>query len=127
MLDEKTGERILNKDITLDPLRARAYAYCCDTAFNPEMAAQIKGVDLLYHDCTFDAAGEQRPDERVQHPDRRQRARRPIGRHRCRVSRADAVSAHRSPERGPYVHRRLPPGTAKSTSPAAAMPLRRPG
>lgn len=60
VLDEKTGERILNKDITLDPLRARAYAYCCDTAFNPEMAAQIKGVDLLYHDCTFDSAGEQR-------------------------------------------------------------------
>ena len=60
ILDEKTGERILNKDITLDPLRARAYAYCCDTALNPEMAAQIKGVDLIYHDCTFDAAGEQR-------------------------------------------------------------------
>jgi ribonuclease Z len=60
VLDEKTGERILNKDITIDPLRPRAYAYCCDTAFNPEMAAQIKGVDLLYHDCTFDAAGEQR-------------------------------------------------------------------
>ena len=60
IIDEKTGERILNKDITIDPLRARSYAYCCDTAFNPEMATQIKGVDLLYHDCTFDAAGEQR-------------------------------------------------------------------
>jgi len=60
VLDEKTGERILNKDITLDPLRSRTYAYCCDTAYNPDMVAQIKGVDLMYHDCTFDAAGEQR-------------------------------------------------------------------
>lgn len=60
VLDEKTGERILNKDITLDPLRSRAYAYCCDTAYNIDMLTQIKGVDLLYHDSTFDGAGEQR-------------------------------------------------------------------
>lgn len=60
ILDEKTGQRIYNKDITLDPLRPRSYAYCCDTAYNEEMIPFIKGVDLLYHDCTFDEASEQR-------------------------------------------------------------------
>lgn len=60
ILDEKTGERILNNEITTDPPRARSYAYCCDTAFFPEIASKIAGVDLLYHDSTFDAAGAQR-------------------------------------------------------------------
>ncbi len=60
VIDEKTGVRILNKDITLDPLRARSYAYCCDTAFNADVAEQLNGVDLLYHDCTFDEQSKQR-------------------------------------------------------------------
>lgn len=60
VLDEKTGERILNKDITIDPVRVRSYAYCCDTAYNSDMVDQIKDVDLLYHDCTFDEQSTQR-------------------------------------------------------------------
>lgn len=60
IVDEKTGERILNKDITIDPARVRSFAYCCDTAFNTDMIEQIKGVDLLYHDCTFDEQSTQR-------------------------------------------------------------------
>ena len=31
----------------------RSYAYCCDTAYNPSMIPLIKGVDLMYHDCTY--------------------------------------------------------------------------
>ncbi|MCQ2074360.1 MAG: ribonuclease Z [Bacteroidaceae bacterium] len=31
----------------------RSYAYCCDTEYNPEMINQLKGVNLIYHDCTY--------------------------------------------------------------------------
>lgn len=60
ILDEETGERIPNEELTIDPPHARSYAYCCDTAFNKDMVQQVKGVDLLYHDCTFDEANTQR-------------------------------------------------------------------
>ena len=32
---------------------ARRYAYCSDTAFLPENAALVRGVDLLFHEATF--------------------------------------------------------------------------
>lgn len=31
----------------------RSYAYCCDTVYNPAMIPLIKGVNLMYHDCTY--------------------------------------------------------------------------
>ena len=31
----------------------RAYAFCSDTMYVPELAQKIKGVDLLYHEATF--------------------------------------------------------------------------
>lgn len=31
----------------------RSYAYCCDTAYNPKMFDQIKGVSAIYHDSTY--------------------------------------------------------------------------
>lgn len=60
ILDEATGERILNSAITLDPPRPRSYAYCCDTAYSPEIVPFIKGVDLVYHDSTFSEDSAQR-------------------------------------------------------------------
>ncbi|HMX03047.1 MAG TPA: ribonuclease Z [Chitinophagales bacterium] len=60
ILDEKTGNRILNKDITIDPPLPRTYAYCCDTAYYPAMVPFIANADLVYHDCTFDEASSQR-------------------------------------------------------------------
>ncbi|MCY4298775.1 MAG: ribonuclease Z [Flavobacteriaceae bacterium] len=30
-----------------------SYAYCSDTAYNPEMVSIIQGVDWLYHEATF--------------------------------------------------------------------------
>lgn len=60
ILDEATGERILNSEITIDPPRPRSYAYCCDTAYFPDLVPDIKGVDLLYHDSTFSEDSEQR-------------------------------------------------------------------
>ncbi len=42
-----------NEELTLPPPRSRSYAYCSDTAFNLDIAKQIEGVDLLYHEATF--------------------------------------------------------------------------
>lgn len=33
--------------------RPRTYAYCSDTASFPELAAWVKGVDVLYHETTY--------------------------------------------------------------------------
>ena len=33
--------------------KARSYAYCSDTIYRPQLAAQLKNVDLLYHEATF--------------------------------------------------------------------------
>ncbi len=42
-----------NKLLTLDPLPPFSYAYCSDTRIKPELAEQLKGADLLYHEATF--------------------------------------------------------------------------
>ena len=42
-----------NKKLTLDPLRARSYAFCSDTSYTESIIPYIKGVDLLYHEATF--------------------------------------------------------------------------
>jgi ribonuclease Z len=47
------GRRISNSELTFDPPNPKKYAYCSDTAYHPAMAAQIKGVDVLYHEATF--------------------------------------------------------------------------
>lgn len=61
--DPETGKKISNKELTSDPLRARSYAYCSDTAYNEEMLVQIQGVDLIYHDCTFAEGSRERAIE----------------------------------------------------------------
>lgn len=58
--DSETGKIISNSTLTTDPLRARSYAYCSDTAYNEDMLEQIEGVDLVYHDCTFADESRQR-------------------------------------------------------------------
>jgi ribonuclease Z len=47
------GEYIQNHMVTKDPDPARAYAYCSDTAYDPELVQWVRGVDLLYHESTF--------------------------------------------------------------------------
>ncbi len=44
---------IPNKDLTLPPYKQRAYAFCSDTAYMPELIKYIKDVDILYHEATF--------------------------------------------------------------------------
>ncbi len=47
------GNIIKNNELTLDPIKQRSYAFCSDTKFFEELAADIKDVDLLYHESTF--------------------------------------------------------------------------
>lgn len=47
------GAVIANDELTFDPPKPKAYAYCSDTAYKPEIIPQIKGSDVLYHESTF--------------------------------------------------------------------------
>lgn len=50
---DSEGNVISNLELTEDPQPSRSYAFCSDTLYNPELAEDIKGVDLLYHEATF--------------------------------------------------------------------------
>ena len=41
----------------------RSYAYCSDTAYQPEIVPFLKGVDLLYHEATFAESDKRRARE----------------------------------------------------------------
>ncbi len=47
------GLTVPNKEITTEPLPARTYAFCSDTAYTESFIDQVRGVDLLYHEATF--------------------------------------------------------------------------
>ena len=54
LLDPATGAVLLrNEDVSTPPSHPRAYAYCADSRFRPELAPLLAGVDLLYHEATF--------------------------------------------------------------------------
>ncbi|MBK7683986.1 MAG: ribonuclease Z [Bacteroidetes bacterium] len=50
---DSEGNVISNLELTEDPQPSRTYAFCSDTLYNPELAEDIKNVDLLYHEATF--------------------------------------------------------------------------
>ena len=52
-VENRKGELIENKLVTLDPEPPRSYAFCSDTCYYPDMVEQIKGVTALYHESTF--------------------------------------------------------------------------
>lgn len=47
------GTVFTHEQLTLPAEPCRSYAYLSDTAFVPQNAALVKGVDLLYHEATF--------------------------------------------------------------------------
>ena len=47
------GRVIPHARLTKPADSARSYAYCSDTKYKPELAAQLEGVNLLYHEATF--------------------------------------------------------------------------
>jgi len=50
---DENGKLFKVKDYTYPLPPLRAYAYCSDTIFNPELKQFLKNVDLLYHESTF--------------------------------------------------------------------------
>ena len=48
------GRVIPNAHLTTDAEPAKSYAYCSDTMFNPKVAKDVEGVDVLYHEATYD-------------------------------------------------------------------------
>ncbi len=47
------GSVIPNALLTKDPTPPRSYAHISDTAYIPDLAEKIKGVDLLFHETTY--------------------------------------------------------------------------
>ena len=48
------GEIIRNEDITLPGPESLSYAYCSDTKYFKGLSGFVHGVNLLYHEATFD-------------------------------------------------------------------------
>ena len=49
----KKGTIIPNKEVTIDGLKPKTYAYCADTIYDEGLVDKIKSVDLLYHETTY--------------------------------------------------------------------------
>lgn len=47
------GTVVANALLTSDPEPPRSYAHISDTAYMPDLAEKIKGVDLLFHETTY--------------------------------------------------------------------------
>lgn len=47
------GGLVANAAVTLPNTHAKAYAFAADTLYDPNLAAIVKGVDLLYHETTY--------------------------------------------------------------------------
>jgi ribonuclease Z len=55
----KDGALIKNEDITIPGPPSLSYAYCSDTKYFKRLSSFVKGVDLLYHEATFDMSLEE--------------------------------------------------------------------
>ncbi|HEX7492945.1 MAG TPA: ribonuclease Z [Bacteroidales bacterium] len=53
------GTVIKNEDLTLPPSEPLSYAYCSDTKYFKRLASFVNGVNLLYHEATFDKSKEE--------------------------------------------------------------------
>ncbi|MBN1180750.1 MAG: ribonuclease Z [Bacteroidales bacterium] len=53
---KEDGSTILNQELTLPPQKMRSYAFCSDTAYYEKIIPIIKGIDVLYHEATFNKA-----------------------------------------------------------------------
>ena len=51
--ETQQGEIIENLSVTESAPRPKSYAYSADTLYNPEIAAKVSGVDMLYHETTY--------------------------------------------------------------------------
>ncbi len=58
------GSVIPNAALTTDPDPSVSYAYCSDTLFSKRVACDIKGVDTVYHEATYDSSLSSQARER---------------------------------------------------------------
>lgn len=58
------GTIIPNERLTSPPSRSASYAYASDTAFNPQVAMSVRGVDVLYHESTYGDDNEAKAEAR---------------------------------------------------------------
>ena len=47
------GRLIENDKLTFDPVPAKSYAFCSDTAYHESIIPIIQNADVLYHEATF--------------------------------------------------------------------------
>ncbi|MBP4141911.1 ribonuclease Z [Flavobacterium sp. P4023] len=47
------GRIIENEHLSFDPIPAKSYAFCSDTAYHEAVISIIKNADVLYHEATF--------------------------------------------------------------------------
>ncbi|MDO4771325.1 ribonuclease Z [Porphyromonas sp.] len=57
------GTVVPNERLTKPPRPSFSYAYCSDTAYCEAIVPYIRGVDLLYHETTFEASHVERAKE----------------------------------------------------------------
>ena len=57
------GETVPNSRLVYPADPPRKYAYCSDTRYLPQLAGQLRGVDLLFHEATFAEADAARAAE----------------------------------------------------------------
>lgn len=50
------GDTVPNDRLTSPADTPRSYAYCADTRYMPELYKAVQGVNLLYHDSTYDSS-----------------------------------------------------------------------
>lgn len=50
---DKSGQKVPNKKLTLDPPEPKSYAFCSDTMYNETILPTIQNVTVLYHESTF--------------------------------------------------------------------------
>ena len=60
---DQEGNVIPNERLTFDQPHSKSYAFCSDTAYNPDIVPFIKNVDLLYHEATFSEEDKERAVE----------------------------------------------------------------
>ena len=47
------GRSVPNAELTVNPSPPVSYAFCSDTAFSETLIELLRGVDLLYHEATY--------------------------------------------------------------------------
>lgn len=52
-VENENGVLIANEKVTKDPLPAKSYAFCSDTAYTESIIPIIKDATVLYHESTF--------------------------------------------------------------------------